>query len=147
MATTTTTRKATTAKKPVAKKPVAKATPKPAARKPAARKPATPKKTVVSAPVVDEAPVTAAGKAADEGVLTRFFTFTFDYVGDATSLGGNVFGAIPGVPKGVAEKLASAQSKVMKGTTGQIESVTLASASAIGKGLSTLAAPIRKLVG
>jgi hypothetical protein len=160
MATTTTTRKTTPAKKPVATKPTtAKKTvtkkptatkpvaKKPATRKPAARKTVAPKKTVVSAPVTDSAPVTAATKAAEEGLLTRFFTFTFDYVGETTSgIGGNVFEAIPGLPKGVSEKLTSAQSKVMKGTTGQIESVTVAGASAVGKGLKVLTAPIRKLI-
>jgi hypothetical protein len=154
MATTTTTR---TTKKATARKPTTTAK-KPAARKPAARKTtATAKRTTARTTTSPKKAVTAVVEPVDtvkstetggqDGVLKRFLGFTMGSIEDATlGLGGNALGAIPGLPKGVTEKIQSGQAKVVKGTTGQIESVTLSGASVVGKGLSVMFAPIRKLI-
>jgi hypothetical protein len=97
----------------------------------------------------DEAGGTEEDSAAHdrpEGRLVSFLRSSLGTIEDATlSVGGNALGSIPGLPKGATDKMKSAHSSVIRGTSDRIESVTVGSATAVGKSLQAMVSPIRKL--
>jgi hypothetical protein len=147
MATTTTTRttkkttKAAPKKAPAAKRTTAT---KPAAPKKTARRTTAPKAPAVKADVT--APPAPDAATSAEGRLVSFLRSSLGTIEDATlSVGGNALGSIPGLPKGATDKMKSAHSSVIRGTSDRIESVTVGSATAVGKSLQAMVSPIRKL--